>query len=39
MSFPRPEAPMNPVIHFEMPFNDPARLVKFYEAAFGWKMQ
>jgi uncharacterized protein len=26
----------NPVVHFEMPYDDAARLAKFYEAAFGW---
>ncbi len=30
---------MNPVVHFEMPFEDKKRLVKFYESAFGWRMQ
>ena len=30
---------MNPVIHFEMPYDDAGRLAKFYQAAFGWKMQ
>jgi predicted enzyme related to lactoylglutathione lyase len=29
---------MNPVIHFEMPYDDPGRLSKFYQAVFGWKM-
>lgn len=29
---------MNPVIHFEMPAEDRARVKKFYETAFGWKM-
>ncbi len=29
----------NPVVHFEMPASDKARVVKFYEEAFGWKMQ
>ena len=29
---------MDPVVHFEMPYDDPARLSKFYQAAFGWKM-
>ena len=29
---------MNPVVHFEMPYDDPARLQKFYQAVFGWKM-
>lgn len=28
---------MNPVVHFEMPYDDPERLMKFYKAAFGWK--
>ncbi|HSX48211.1 MAG TPA: VOC family protein [Candidatus Nanoarchaeia archaeon] len=30
---------MNPVVHFEMGYNDQARMVKFYETAFGWKAQ
>ena len=30
---------MNPVTHFEMGYNDRERMKKFYEAAFGWKMQ
>ena len=30
---------MNPVVHFEMPFDDRARMAKFYEHAFGWQMQ
>lgn len=30
---------MNPVVHFEMPYDDPERLAKFYKAAFGWKMK
>ena len=30
---------MNPVVHFEMPFDDKARLTRFYEQAFGWQMQ
>jgi predicted enzyme related to lactoylglutathione lyase len=29
---------MNPVVHFEMPYDDPNRVAKFYKAAFGWKM-
>ena len=28
---------MNPVVHFEMPYDDPDRMAKFYAAAFGWK--
>lgn len=27
---------MNPVVHFEMGYNDQARMVKFYETVFGW---
>ena len=30
---------MNPVVHFEMPFDDRERLARFYEQAFGWQMQ
>lgn len=29
----------NPVVHFEMGYNDRARMVKFYQSAFGWDMQ
>ena len=29
---------MNPVIHFERPYDDSQRLAKFYQAVFGWKM-
>jgi len=28
---------MNPVVHFEMPYDDPGRMGKFYKDAFGWK--
>lgn len=28
---------MNPVVHFEMPFDDPARMARFYQTAFGWQ--
>jgi predicted enzyme related to lactoylglutathione lyase len=28
---------MNPVIHFEMPYDDRVRMAHFYETAFGWK--
>ena len=27
------------VVHFEIPADDPARAVKFYETVFGWKIQ
>lgn len=30
---------MNPVVHFEMPYDDQARMTKFYEQAFGWQTQ
>ncbi|HEY8118004.1 MAG TPA: VOC family protein [Methylophilaceae bacterium] len=30
---------MDPVVHFEMPYNDRTRISAFYESAFGWKMQ
>jgi uncharacterized protein len=30
---------MNPVVHFEMPYDDPARVAKFYQSVFGWNMQ
>jgi predicted enzyme related to lactoylglutathione lyase len=30
---------MNPVVHFEMPYEDRDRLSKFYTDAFGWQMQ
>ncbi|MBK9730530.1 MAG: VOC family protein [Chitinophagaceae bacterium] len=29
----------NPVVHFEMPYDDSERLQKFYSQAFGWNMQ
>jgi predicted enzyme related to lactoylglutathione lyase len=30
---------MDPVVHFEMPYDDRARVQRFYEAAFGWATQ
>jgi predicted enzyme related to lactoylglutathione lyase len=30
---------MNPVVHFEMGYEDRERMVKFYESAFGWHTQ
>ena len=30
---------MNPVVHFEMPYDDRKRMAKFYESAFGWRTQ
>jgi predicted enzyme related to lactoylglutathione lyase len=32
-------AKMDPVVHFEMPYQSSERLIKFYSRAFGWKMQ
>lgn len=29
---------MNPVIHFEMPYEDGKRVARFYEQVFGWRM-
>ena len=29
---------MNKVVHFEIPFDDKARAMKFYSEAFGWKL-
>ena len=28
---------MNPVVHFEMPYEDKNRMASFYKKAFGWK--
>ena len=30
---------MNPVVHFEMPYDDRMRMSLFYEQAFGWQTQ
>ena len=30
---------MNPVVHFEMPYDDRERMATFYESAFGWQTQ
>lgn len=30
---------MNPVVHFEMPYEDKERMANFYSSAFGWQMQ
>lgn len=29
----------SPVVHFEMPYDDRQRMVKFYQQVFGWKIQ
>ena len=31
------ETDMNPVVHFEMPYEDKDRMANFYAKAFGWK--
>ena len=30
---------MNPVVHFEMPYNDRERMAKFYRSVFDWQTQ
>lgn len=30
---------MNPVVHFEMPYDNRERMARFYESAFGWQTQ
>jgi len=30
---------MDPVVHFEMPYEDGSRMAKFYATAFGWQTQ
>ncbi len=30
---------MNPVVHFEMPYEDKNRMAEFYSKAFGWQAQ
>ena len=30
---------MDPVVHFELPCDDRDRMARFFEQAFGWKMQ
>lgn len=30
---------MDPVVHFEAPYDDARRIARFYEQAFGWKLQ
>jgi predicted enzyme related to lactoylglutathione lyase len=30
---------MNPVVHFEMPYDNRERMAKFYASAFGWQMR
>src|SRR5438874_13694372 len=30
---------MNPVVHFEMPYDDRQRMAKFYSSAVGWQTQ
>lgn len=30
---------MNPVVHFEIPFDNRVRMARFYESVFGWRLQ
>ena len=30
---------MDPVVHFEMPYDDAQRISNFYQTAFGWQLQ
>ena len=30
---------MDPVVHFELPYDNRVRMAKFYESAFGWQTQ
>lgn len=30
---------MDPVVHFELPYDDRERIVRFYQSAFGWELQ
>jgi uncharacterized protein len=33
------ELTMNPVVHFEIPFDDRQRIAKFYRSVFGWQLE
>lgn len=30
---------MNPVVHFEFPYDNRERIARFYQSAFGWQLQ
>ena len=30
---------MDPVVHFELPYDDRDRIIRFYQSAFGWELQ
>jgi uncharacterized protein len=30
---------MDPVVHFEFPYDDRERIARFYQSAFGWQLQ
>ncbi|MBC5783614.1 VOC family protein [Ramlibacter sp. USB13] len=30
---------MDPVVHFELPYDDRERIARFYQSAFGWKLE
>lgn len=36
---PQPPSQPCPVIHFEMPYHDAERAMRFYQQAFGWQVQ
>jgi uncharacterized protein len=33
------ETIMNPVVHFELPYDDRERIARFYRSAFGWQLE
>jgi predicted enzyme related to lactoylglutathione lyase len=33
------ETTMNPVVHFEMPYDNRERMARFYQTAFGWQTE
>lgn len=39
LTIPKVEAPADPVVHFEFPYENRERIAKFYETAFGWRSQ
>ena len=36
---PNKEHTMNPVVHFEIPYDNRDRIARFYQTAFGWQLQ
>ena len=39
LTIPKVEAPADPVVHFEFPYENRERIAKFYQTAFGWRTQ